>query len=66
MAELLKVRGLRAGYGESVVIDGIDLSLDEGRSLALEPASRAYTDFRRRFKALALETPLGRSLLHLQ
>ena len=35
MAELLKVRGLRAGYGESVVIDGIDLSLDEGRSLAL-------------------------------
>ena len=35
MAELLRVRGLRAGYGESVVIDGIDLSLDEGRSLAL-------------------------------
>jgi len=35
MAELLRVQGLRAGYGESVVIDGIDLSLDEGRSLAL-------------------------------
>ena len=35
MPELLRVRGLRAGYGESVVIDGIDLSLDEGRSLAL-------------------------------
>jgi len=35
MAELLRVRGLRAGYGESVVIDGIDLSLDEGQSLAL-------------------------------
>jgi branched-chain amino acid transport system ATP-binding protein len=29
------VRGLRAGYGEGVVIDGIDLSLDEGQSLAL-------------------------------
>ena len=35
MAELLRIRGLRAGYGESVVIDGIDLSLDEGQSLAL-------------------------------
>ena len=35
MAELLRVRGLRAGYGESVVIDGIDLSLGEGQSLAL-------------------------------
>jgi len=35
MPELLRVRGLRAGYGESVVIDGIDLTLDEGRSLAL-------------------------------
>jgi branched-chain amino acid transport system ATP-binding protein len=35
MPELLRVRGLRAGYGEGVVIDGIDLSLDEGQSLAL-------------------------------
>jgi branched-chain amino acid transport system ATP-binding protein len=35
MPELLRVRGLRAGYGESVVIDGVDLSLDEGQSLAL-------------------------------
>jgi branched-chain amino acid transport system ATP-binding protein len=35
MPELLRVRGLRAGYGESVVIDGIDLSLDQGQSLAL-------------------------------
>jgi branched-chain amino acid transport system ATP-binding protein len=35
MPELLHVRGLRAGYGEGVVIDGIDLSLDEGQSLAL-------------------------------
>jgi branched-chain amino acid transport system ATP-binding protein len=35
MSELLRVRGLRAGYGEGVVIDGIDLALDEGQSLAL-------------------------------
>jgi branched-chain amino acid transport system ATP-binding protein len=35
MRELLRVTGLRAGYGEGVVIDGIDLSLDEGQSLAL-------------------------------
>ncbi len=35
MAELLRVSGLRAGYGEAVVLDGIDLSLDEGQSLAL-------------------------------
>jgi branched-chain amino acid transport system ATP-binding protein len=35
MAELLRVRGLRAGYGESVVLDGVELSLDEGQSLAL-------------------------------
>jgi branched-chain amino acid transport system ATP-binding protein len=33
--ELLRVRGLTAGYGESVVLHGVDLSLDEGQSLAL-------------------------------
>ena len=35
MAELLRVTGLRAGYGEAIVIDDVDLALDEGRSLAL-------------------------------
>ncbi|CAN5373625.1 ABC transporter ATP-binding protein [soil metagenome] len=35
MAELLKVEGLKAGYGEAVVIQGIDLSLEQGESLAL-------------------------------
>jgi len=35
MPELLRVAGLRAGYGEAVVLDGIDLTLEEGRSLAL-------------------------------
>ena len=35
MPELLRVAGLRAGYGEAIVLDGIDLALDEGQSLAL-------------------------------
>ena len=35
MAELLRVAGLTAGYGEALVIDGIELSLQEGDSLAL-------------------------------
>ena len=35
MAELLRVSGLTAGYGEAVVIEDVALSLDEGRTLAL-------------------------------
>jgi branched-chain amino acid transport system ATP-binding protein len=35
MAELLSVKGLKAGYGEAVVLNGIDLSLAAGESLAL-------------------------------
>ena len=35
MAELLRVEGLRAGYGEAVVVQGVDFELDAGRSLAL-------------------------------
>jgi branched-chain amino acid transport system ATP-binding protein len=35
MAELLRLRGLTSGYGEAVVVQGIDLSLAEGQSLAL-------------------------------
>ena len=35
MAELLRVEGLRSGYGEAIVIDGVSLNLDVGRSLAL-------------------------------
>ncbi|MFO1413703.1 MAG: ATP-binding cassette domain-containing protein [Burkholderiales bacterium] len=35
MPDLLHVTGLRAGYGDSVVIDGIDVTLGEGKSLAL-------------------------------
>ena len=35
MAELLKVQGLKSGYGEAVVVQGIDLVLPQGESLAL-------------------------------
>ena len=35
MPELLKVEGLRSGYGEAVVVQGVDLSLQAGQSLAL-------------------------------
>jgi branched-chain amino acid transport system ATP-binding protein len=35
MAELLRVTGLSAGYGEAVVVQGVDLVLEAGRSLAL-------------------------------
>jgi branched-chain amino acid transport system ATP-binding protein len=35
MAELLSIRGLRAGYGPAVVIDGLDLTLSEGQSMAV-------------------------------
>jgi branched-chain amino acid transport system ATP-binding protein len=35
MAELLRLEGLRAGYGQAVVVQGVDLSLAEGESLAL-------------------------------
>ena len=35
MAELLRIEGLSAGYGEAVVLSGIALALDEGQTLAL-------------------------------
>jgi branched-chain amino acid transport system ATP-binding protein len=35
MADLLTIAGLRAGYGEAVVLSDINLSLAQGRSLAL-------------------------------
>jgi branched-chain amino acid transport system ATP-binding protein len=35
MAELLRVEGLSAGYGEAKVIANLDLALDDGQSLAL-------------------------------
>ena len=35
MAELLKLDGLKSGYGEAVVVQGVDLDLPKGQSLAL-------------------------------
>ncbi|HET9752437.1 MAG TPA: ABC transporter ATP-binding protein [Myxococcales bacterium] len=35
MAELLRLEGVSAGYGDSVVLDDVSLALEEGRSLAL-------------------------------
>ena len=35
MAELLRVAGLRSGYGQAVVVQGIDFTLQQGESLAL-------------------------------
>ena len=35
MAELLRVEGLRSGYGEAVVVQGISLAVEQGESLAL-------------------------------
>ncbi|HEV2571307.1 ABC transporter ATP-binding protein [Methylocella sp. CPCC 101449] len=35
MADLLKVEGLRAGYGEALVLNGISLRLEAGRAMAL-------------------------------
>ena len=35
MADLLRVEQLRAGYGEAVVVRGVDFALAEGESLAL-------------------------------
>ena len=35
MTELLNVQGLSSGYGEAVVVQGVDLTLEPGRSLAL-------------------------------
>ena len=35
MAELLAVEGLTAGYGDSIVLEDVALTIDEGDSLAL-------------------------------
>ena len=35
MTELLRVEGLRSGYGEAVVVQGISLAVEQGQSLAL-------------------------------
>jgi len=57
MADILQVKGLRAGYGEAVVIQGVDLSLEAGSSLAL--LGRNGTG-----KTTLLDTLVGVTRLH--
>jgi branched-chain amino acid transport system ATP-binding protein len=35
MSDILRIEGLRAGYGEAIVLNGIDLSVPEGQALAV-------------------------------
>jgi branched-chain amino acid transport system ATP-binding protein len=35
MSDLLRIEGLRAGYGEAIVLSGVSLTLAEGKSIAL-------------------------------
>jgi branched-chain amino acid transport system ATP-binding protein len=35
MSDLLQIEGLRAGYGEAIVLSGVSLTLAEGKSIAL-------------------------------
>jgi len=35
MAEILRIEGLKSGYGEAVVVQGVSLTLQAGQSLAL-------------------------------
>ncbi len=57
MPELLRVADLTAGYGDSVVLDGVSLSLDEGDSLALLGRNGVG-------KSTLLVTLMGLSRLH--
>jgi branched-chain amino acid transport system ATP-binding protein len=57
MADILQVRGLRSGYGEAIVIQGLDLALETGKSLAL--LGRNGTG-----KTTLLDTLVGVTRLH--
>jgi branched-chain amino acid transport system ATP-binding protein len=57
MPEALKLRGLRAGYGETHVLEGIDLALGEGESLAIIGRNGVG-------KSTLLATVMGHTALH--
>jgi branched-chain amino acid transport system ATP-binding protein len=57
MPEALKLRGLRAGYGETHVLDGIDLALADGESLSIIGRNGVG-------KSTLLATVMGHTTLH--
>ena len=57
MPEALKLRGLRAGYGETPVLDGIDLALAQGESLSIIGRNGVG-------KSTLLATLMGHTTLH--
>jgi len=57
MPEALKLRGLRAGYGETHVLDGIDLALAAGESLSVIGRNGVG-------KSTLLATVMGHTTLH--
>ncbi len=57
MAELLSLKGVRAGYGETQVLEGIDLALARGESLSIIGRNGVG-------KSTLLETIMGHTTLH--
>ena len=57
MPEALALRGVSAGYGETHVLDGIDLALDQGESLSLIGRNGVG-------KSTLLTTIMGHTTLH--
>jgi len=57
MAEALALKGITAGYGETHVLEGIDLALAQGESLAIIGRNGVG-------KSTLLETLMGNTTLH--
>ncbi len=57
MAEAIKLRGVTAGYGETHVLEGIDLALAKGESLSIIGRNGVG-------KSTLLETVIGHTALH--
>jgi branched-chain amino acid transport system ATP-binding protein len=57
MSDALRLRGVSAGYGETVVLEGIDLALPAGESLSVIGRNGVG-------KSTLLETVMGHTTLH--
>ncbi|OFZ97474.1 MAG: ABC transporter ATP-binding protein [Betaproteobacteria bacterium RIFCSPLOWO2_02_67_12] len=57
MADALRLRGVSAGYGETVVLEGIDLALAEGENLSIIGRNGVG-------KSTLLSTVMGHTTLH--